>query len=174
MHLSTFQRNASARGGTDVASVVAPTAKTASGHQFVPVPALLLLLAFLCGCGSKGEDTAESSSPGADAYAAARVLVGKSIASPATTRISALDEELSTGAMRQSDGNWKTWGWLEISDTNGKVVHEEWRAVMSPVAGAGRKWRALWLEVGGQQSGDPTAWRKEALTNTEQKDANAR
>lgn len=122
---------------------------------------LVALGMFAAGCGSKEPGDGEASSPARDAYAAARLLVRQSVASPATTRISSLDRESSTGARAQTDGTWKTWGWLELTGADGAVIQEEWRAVMRALPGEGRRWRALWLKVGDQQSGDPTAWRGE-------------
>jgi hypothetical protein len=101
---------------------------------------------------------------GRDAYQAACILVERSLVIPGTARFSSASvagsAQGASGIRPQEDGTWKIWGWVDVDNVAGGTLHKTWQAVMK-YQGEGRKWRALWLKIGDQESGEAAAWLKE-------------
>jgi len=116
-------------------------------------------------CGKKDSDSgridfpADPATLGQDAYQAAQRLVGFSLRPSTATTITfgQPKRDPDTGYESQTNRSWKTWGWVDLPDARGELERIHWRAVMH-YTGEGRKWRASWLKIGPQESGQASAW----------------
>jgi len=113
-----------------------------------------LCLLLLAGCGPQKNAAANS---GNDAYVAARNMVLQSLKGDALVVFGEPGRDAQSGVQQQTNGTWKVWSWVSMQSNSDPPTRWEWKAVMEHL-GQGRKWRARWLKIDDQESGDSAAW----------------